>query len=109
LRKAPELPNVPLVMDLTQDKEKLQVLKLILSAQETARPFATPPGIPADRKAALVKAFDATMKDPEFLAEASRSKIDVNPVSGKAIDDLLAEVYATPKEVHKKAAEAITK
>jgi tripartite-type tricarboxylate transporter receptor subunit TctC len=109
LRKAPELPDVPLVMDLTQDKEKLQILKLILSAQETARPFATPPGIPADRKAALVKAFDATMKDPEFLAEAARTKIDVNPVSGKAIDELLAEVYAMPKDVQKKAADAISK
>ena len=58
---------------------------------------------------ALVKAFDATMKDPGFLAEAARTRIDVNPVSGKAIDELLAEVYATPKDVVRKANEAITK
>ena len=108
-KKVRELPDVPLVMDLTKDKEKLQILKLILAAQEMARPFAAPPGIPADRKAALVKAFDATMKDPEFLAETAKTKVDVNPVSGKAIDDLLAEVYATPKDVVKKANEAITK
>jgi tripartite-type tricarboxylate transporter receptor subunit TctC len=74
-----------------------------------ARPFAAPPGIPADRKAALVAAFDATMKDPEFLAEAKRLNIDVNPVGAKALEDLLAELYATPKDVVKKASEAITR
>jgi tripartite-type tricarboxylate transporter receptor subunit TctC len=64
-KKEPEMDaSVPLVMDMTQDKEKLQILKLILAAQEMARPFAAPPGIPADRKAALAKAFDDTMKDP---------------------------------------------
>jgi tripartite-type tricarboxylate transporter receptor subunit TctC len=74
-----------------------------------ARPFAAPPGIPADRKAALVKAFDDTMKDPDYLAEAKKLDFDVNPVSAKAIEDLLAELYATPKDVLKKAGEAITK
>jgi tripartite-type tricarboxylate transporter receptor subunit TctC len=109
LKKEPELGDVPLVMDLTQDKEKLQILKLILAAQEMARPFAAPPDIPADRKAALVAAFDATMKDPEFLADAKRLNIDVNPVGAKALNELLAELYATPKDVVKKAGEAITK
>jgi tripartite-type tricarboxylate transporter receptor subunit TctC len=109
LRKEPEMGDLPLVMDLTKDTEKLQILKLILAAQDMARPFAAPPGIPADRKAALVAAFDATMKDPEFLADAKKLSIDVNPVSGKALDDLLTELYATPKDVVKKAGEAITK
>jgi len=109
-KREPEIDaGVPLVMDMTKDKEKLQILKLILAAQEMARPFAAPPGIPADRKAALVKAFDATMKDPEFLADAKKLNIDVNPVTAKALDELLAELYATPKDVVKKASEAITK
>ena len=90
-------------MEQTKDTEKLQILKLILAAQEMARPFAAPPGIPADRKAALVAAFDATMKDPEYLADAKKLNIDVNPVSGTALDKLLAELYATPKDVVKKA------
>ena len=94
---------------MTKDKEKLQILKLILAAQQMARPFAAPPGIPADRKAALIAAFDETMKDPEYLADAKKLDIDVNPVSGKALDELLAELYATPKDVVKKAGEAITK
>ena len=109
LKKEPELPDVPLVMDLTKDTEKLQILKLILAAQEMARPFAAPPGIPADRKAALIAAFDVTMKDAEFLADAKKLNLDVNPVNAKALDDLLAELYATPKDVVKKASEAITK
>jgi tripartite-type tricarboxylate transporter receptor subunit TctC len=108
-KKVPEIGDVPLVMDLTKDKEKLQILKLILAAQEMARPFAAPPGVPADRKAALAKAFDDTMKDPEYLADAKKLDIDVNPVSAKSLEDLLAELYATPKDVLKKAGEAITK
>ena len=109
LKKAPELGDVPLVIDQTKDKEKLQILKLILAAQQMARPFAAPPGIPGDRKAALIKAFDATMKDADFLEEAKKLSLDVNPVSAQALDELLAELYATPKDVIQKANEAITK
>ena len=108
-KKVPEIGDVALVVDQTKDKEKLQILKLFLAAQQMARPFAAPPGIPADRKAALVAAFDATMKDPDYLADAKKLDIDVNPVSGKELDELLAELYATPKEVLKKAGEAVTK
>jgi len=109
-KKEPEIDaGVPLVMDMTKDKEKLQILKLILAAQQMARPFAAPPGIPAERHAALVAAFDATMKDPDYLADAKKLNMDVNPVSAKALDTLLAELYATPKDVVKKASEAITK
>jgi len=108
-KKDPEIGNVPLVMDLTKDNEKLQILKLILAAQEMARPFAAPPDIPGDRAAALIAAFDATMKDAEYLADAKKSRIDVNPVSGGDIDKLLAELYATPKEVIQKASQAIAR
>jgi tripartite-type tricarboxylate transporter receptor subunit TctC len=109
LKKQPELANVPLASDLTQDPEKLQILKLFLASQETARPFAAPPDLPADRKAALIAAFEATMKDPEFLADAQRLKADVNPLSAKGVDDILAELYATPKAVLEKAAQAISR
>jgi tripartite-type tricarboxylate transporter receptor subunit TctC len=108
-KKDPELGAVPLVIDQTSDSEKLQILKLFLAAQEMARPFAAPPGIPDDRKAALIAAFDATMKDAEFLAEAAKLNIDVNPVDGKAIDKLLAELYATPKDILLKAGQAAAK
>jgi tripartite-type tricarboxylate transporter receptor subunit TctC len=109
LRKQPELADVPLASDLTQDREKLQILKLFLASQETARPFAAPPDIPADRRAALTRAFDATMKDPEFLAEAQKLNMDINPLNAKAVDDIVAELYATPKAVLEKAAQATSK
>jgi tripartite-type tricarboxylate transporter receptor subunit TctC len=108
-KKQPDIGNVPLVMDMTKDTEKLQILKLILAAQEMARPFAAPPDIPRDRAAALIAAFNATMKDPEYLADAKKSRIDVNPVSGPDIDKLLAELYATPKDVITKASQAIAR
>jgi len=109
LKKQPELPDVPLASELTQDAEKLQMLKLFLVTQEIARPFAAPPDIPADRKAALIAAFEQTMRDPEFLAEAQKLSMDVNPLGAKAVSDLIAELYATPKPVVEKAAQAMAK
>ena len=107
LTKAPDLPDVPIVTDLVKDPEQMQMVRLILASQAMARPFVAPPGIPEDRKRALIDAFDKTMKDPEFLAEAQKMKADINPVSAAEIDRLLAEVYKTPKDVVAKAAKAI--
>ena len=109
LKKQPELADVPLASELTQDPESLQILKLFLASQETARPFAAPPDLPADRKAALLAAFDATMRDPEFLAEAAKLNMDVSPLNAKGVNDILAELYATPKAILEKAAAAISK
>jgi tripartite-type tricarboxylate transporter receptor subunit TctC len=109
LKKDNELPNVPLVLDKAKTDEQRQILKLFLTSQETARPFAAPPGVPADRQAALSAAFDATMKDAEFLAEAKKLNLDINPLSGKQITALMKELYATPKDVVEKAAQAVAK
>jgi tripartite-type tricarboxylate transporter receptor subunit TctC len=109
LKKQPELAKVPLATELTQDREKLQILKLFLASQETARPFAAPPDLPADRKATLIAAFDATMKDPEFLAEAAKLNVDFNPLDAKGMEQIVRELYATPKDVLEKAAQATTK
>jgi tripartite-type tricarboxylate transporter receptor subunit TctC len=109
LRKDAEIADVPLVLDMAKTEEQRQILKLILTSQETARPFAAPPGVPADRAAALRAAFDATMKDPEFLAEAKKLNLDINPLSGTAITGLLTELYAMPKSVIEKAAQAVSK
>jgi hypothetical protein len=73
-----------------------------------ARPFAAPPEIPPERKAALIAAFDDTMHDTEFLAEAQKLNFEVHPVSAGTIDALLGEVYATPKDVLMRAAKAIS-
>ena len=106
LHKENDIAEVPLVMDLVKDPEQTQIVRLILASQEMARPFAAPPGIPEDRRRALIAAFDKTMKDPDFLADAAKMKADVNPVSAAAIESLLAEVYKTPKDIVAKAAKA---
>jgi tripartite-type tricarboxylate transporter receptor subunit TctC len=107
LKKDPELPNVPLALDLINDPEKKQILYLHFAPQAMGRPFGAPPDIPADRKAALRKAFDETMKDPELIAEAAREKMDISPMTGGEIDSLLKELYAIPPDVAAKAAKAI--
>jgi tripartite-type tricarboxylate transporter receptor subunit TctC len=107
LKKDPELPDVPLALDLIKDPEKRQILYLDFAPQAIGRPFAAPPGIPADRKAALIKAFDETMKDPALLAEAARAKMDIGPMTGPDIDKLLAELYAIPPDIIAKASKAI--
>ena len=109
IRKSPDLPGVPFLTDLTKDKEKVQILKFIVAPQGMARPFVAPPDIPAERKAVLRAAFDATMKDQDFLAQAGKQDIDVNPVAGSEIDALLKELYATPKDIIAKASAAMSK
>jgi tripartite-type tricarboxylate transporter receptor subunit TctC len=109
LQRSPELGHVPLVFDFADTDRQRQILKLVLSRQSMARPFAAPPDLPEDRKQALRKAFDATMADAEFLTEARQRGLEVNPVSGANIDELVDELYRTPAdivaEVHKMISE----
>jgi tripartite-type tricarboxylate transporter receptor subunit TctC len=95
----PELPDVPLLADLAGTDRQRQIINLVLSRQVMGRPFAAPPGVPEERKQALRKAFDAVMKDADFLAEAKQRKMDVNPVSGADVEKLVAELYRTPPDV----------
>jgi tripartite-type tricarboxylate transporter receptor subunit TctC len=105
LSKHPDLPNVPLIIDLAQNDEQRQILRLIFARQGLGRPFVGPPGIPADRLAALREGFEATMKDPNFLAEADKLKLEVNPLTGAQVEDLVKQVYTgTPPEIAKRAA-----
>ena len=107
LRKEPDIAQVPSVMDRARDDTQRQMLRLILAGQAMARPYAAPPGLPDDRRRALAAAFDATMTDPEFLADAQKLQADVSPVTAAEIETLLAEVYATPKDIVAMAAKAL--
>ena len=108
LKKEPQIAAVPLATDLVTKPEQLQIIRLLLASQAMARPFVAPPDIPADRKLALIAAFDATMRDADFLGEAQKLNFEIHPVSAPTIDGLLAEVYATPKDVLARAAKAIS-
>jgi hypothetical protein len=107
LAKHEDLPDVPLVTDLVDDPQKLAALRLIVSRQNIARPFAAPPGVPAERVEALRRAFDATMRDADFLAEAKQLGLEVRPASGAQVQTLFGEIYAAPPEVVTMAAEMI--
>ena len=108
LAKHPDLPDVPLVMDLAKTDEQKQILKTIFARQVMGRPYAAPPGVPKARVEALRKAFDETMKDKEFLAEADKIGIEITPVSGEKIQDLVVEVYkVTTPAIAKKIADML--
>ena len=103
MKKHPDLPNIPLIRDLVKDKADRQALDVHLSAQVYGRPFATGPKVPADRAAALRKAFWATMTDPVFLAEAKRRRIQIDPAPGAEVAKLVNAAYALPPEIIQRA------
>jgi tripartite-type tricarboxylate transporter receptor subunit TctC len=99
LTRHPELPDVPLVMDFAKTDEQRQILKMVFARNVMGRPYLAPPNLPADRLAALRDAFTATMADKDFLAEAGKTQLEINPVSGADVEALVKEVYATPAGV----------
>ena len=99
LQKSGDLPSVPLITELARTDEQRQVLKLVFSPQEFAWPFVAPPDLPEDRKQMLRAAFDATLRDAEFLDEAKKTALEVSPVSGRAVEALIDELYRTPEAV----------
>ena len=107
--KHPDLPDVPFVMDLAKTDKARKVLELIFARQAWGRPFVAPPGLPADRAKALQTAFMATMKDADFLADAKKQKLEIAPISGEKIKQLIAALYASPKDLVEAAKEAAEK
>jgi tripartite-type tricarboxylate transporter receptor subunit TctC len=107
LAKLRDLPDVPSALDLVEDAANRQVMELILMRQEAGRPFAAPPGAPADRVAALRQAFQETLEDKDFIAEADKSQLEIDPMSGDAISAMLARAYAAPKPIVERAAELV--
>jgi tripartite-type tricarboxylate transporter receptor subunit TctC len=105
VRKSPELPNVPLVMDLAQNAEQKQVLELLLAGQGMAWPYFVAPEVPADRVALLRGAFLGVAKDREALAEAEKLQIDIDPVTGEEMTAIIKRLYDTPKAVVDKVRE----
>ena len=106
LNKHPELPDVPSVLDFAKTDEQRAILKMIFARQVMGRPYVAPPNLPADRLAVLRQAFMDTMKDKDFLAEADKTQLEVNPVSGEDVDKLVKDIYATPADIVAKAKEA---
>ncbi len=104
LEKNPELPQVPLAIDLLSNPDDRKVLELIVLPQEFGRPFVAPPGMPADRMALYRKAFQSVLRDEQFRSESARQRLSLEPLDDRQIQALLARAYAAPKPIHDRAA-----
>jgi tripartite-type tricarboxylate transporter receptor subunit TctC len=102
LRKEKELPDVPLLTELARTDEEREVLAFMTKAMSVGRPIGVGPGVPKERVEALRRAFDATLADPEFLAEAEKSRMEIGPMDGVTVQRLIEEVQGAPAELRAK-------
>jgi len=99
--------GVPLAVDFATSPENRKIMELVYSSETFGRPYMLAPGVPADRIAALRKAFMATMADPELLAEAERIGLAIDPIAGEDLQTLAANIFATPAAFVEKAKQAM--
>ena len=99
--------GVPPLWRYVKNEDSRRVLDLIVGQQVFGRPFKLPPGTPPERVAVLRKAFDATMADPAFLADAQKMNIEITPASGARVQEVVAKMYASPASIVKRAREAL--
>ncbi len=106
--KHADLPNVPLVTELAGNDADRALLELVFSRQVIGRPFIAPPGLDAETVEILRKAFDDTMRDPAFLAEMQKANLEVNPIPGKDVQELINRLFKTPPAVLERAKQIIS-
>lgn len=100
LNKHPDIPDeVPLIMEFVTSDDERQLAEVVFSRQTMGRPFAAPPGVPAERVKALRDAFMATTEDPEFLADVKSAELELNPKSGEEIQEIVERIFQTPQEL----------
>src|ERR1700732_3868989 len=92
LKRHAEMPDIPTAVELGRSDEERAVLAAVMNAAEVGTAFFTTPGVPADRLAALRRAFDAAMQDPDLLSEAQKMRVAVSPMTGDDLQKLVAEV-----------------
>ena len=107
LEKEPELPNVPLITELPVPAQDKPLLEFMARSSTVGRPLATTPGVPAERLAALRKAFEAVVKDPEFIAAAAKEKLDVRPQNGDKIAEIVFGLLDTPQDLRERMKAAL--
>jgi hypothetical protein len=98
LKKNPEMGDAPLFIDIAKTDAERAALRMMIARLEYGRPFFLPPGVPPARVTALRRAFDATMKDKDYLAEADKLKIEVDAITGEQVTELVKQVTATPAD-----------
>ncbi len=108
LVKDPALPDVPLMRELkARNPADQDILEFMSRATVVGRPVGTTPGVPADRVAALRRAFDATLKDPDFIKDAQTQRAEFDPMSGEELARIIREIIATPADLRERVKAAI--
>jgi tripartite-type tricarboxylate transporter receptor subunit TctC len=107
LEKEPALPDVPLIIDQPVKPEDKPLLQFMAQASTVGRPFATTPGVPAERVAALRAAFQATLKDPEFIAAAAHENMEINPMNGDKMQEIIFGLLNSPQDVRERVKVAL--
>jgi tripartite-type tricarboxylate transporter receptor subunit TctC len=107
LTRDPLFPDVPAVGEFAKDARTRQIIELLVAPQQMDRPLLVPPGVPAERVAALRAAFHATMTDPGFIAEATRQHLELKELDGDAVARMIDDAYALPPEVIRAASDAV--
>lgn len=107
IKPNPQLKGVPFVVDLAQRPEDKVAIEFLYTGQGIGRPFIAPPGVPPATLKVLRDAFDATMKDPAFIAEATKRKYALSPETGAELEALVDKAYATPKPIIERIAKLI--
>jgi tripartite-type tricarboxylate transporter receptor subunit TctC len=98
-RRHPDLKDVPLVLELASNDEARAVISFMTSSSQMGQSYVAPPGVSAPILAALRKAFDATMKDPDFIAELSRGGIEFNPINGAELSSVVGRTMSVPRQI----------
>ncbi|MPY68613.1 MAG: hypothetical protein GEU92_00850 [Alphaproteobacteria bacterium] len=98
-KRAPQIPDVPTVLELAENEEQREVLRFLTLSDNIGRSILAPPEVPADRLAALRAAFDATVEDPQYQKEAAERNMDLNPTAGLAVQKDVNELISTPQRV----------
>jgi tripartite-type tricarboxylate transporter receptor subunit TctC len=104
---SPDLKGIPFVTDLAKNAEDKKAIEFLYAGQGIGRPFVAPPGLPPERLKMMRDAFNATMKDPDFIAEVKLRKLDLEPETGEHLEGLIKKIYATPKPIVDKIGELI--
>jgi tripartite-type tricarboxylate transporter receptor subunit TctC len=107
MQKEPDLQDVPLMRDLAKSPDDKQIVDFMSASVAIGRPIATTPGVPAERVAALRKAFDATLADPAFLADAERQRMEIRAMTGQELAKLIKDIIETPAAIREKVKLAI--
>jgi tripartite-type tricarboxylate transporter receptor subunit TctC len=108
LKRHPEMSDIPTAVELGRNDEERAILSAVMNAAEVGTAFFTTPGAPPDRVTALRRAFDATMKDPEFQADVERTRLSINPITGEELQKLVADVSNLPPTLLEKLRAAYT-